>query len=206
MKPVRIITFAFISFTLLLTGCISGKPHLQSISELQTNEIILVGRIELIPPLEDDEQNLKTATSGRFKNRVHMMVSEKKFDLDDLPISAGNDSLFVEFGKDFYIRQNQSGTLFYSGSLVLMESAARSVAGARTIDVGQMKLPGGLTYKINPRHKAVYIGTVRYYRDDYNAITKIRLINDYDKVNSRFIRKFGKKIKLRRAGISQTKS
>lgn len=187
---------------LLLSSCVGGKPHLENISELQPNEVVLVGRLEIVPPLEGVEQELNTLGSGRFKGRVHMLVSQRQFDLENLPISAGSHTLFVEMGKDFYIRQPGVKKLHYSGSVILMESS-KSYGG---VDMAQMKLPGGLTYTISPRHKAVYIGTVRYYRDDYNAITKVRLIDDYKNTNRRFIKKFGKKIKLHRAKISQTKA
>ncbi|MDH5649025.1 MAG: hypothetical protein OEY67_05150 [Gammaproteobacteria bacterium] len=201
MKKVTTTVWTMVT-VFLLAGCVGGKPHLENINELMPDEVILVGRIELVPPLEKVEQELNTIGSGRFQGKVHMLVSEQQFDLDKLPMSAGSHTLFVNFDQDFYIRQPRVKNLHYSGSVVLMESTQRFGG----VDAAQMKLPGGLSYTIPANQKAVYIGTVRYYRDDYNAITKIRFVDDYKTANKSFIKKFGKKYKLVRAKVSQSKS
>ncbi len=58
-----------------------------------------------------------------------------------------------------------------------------------------------LTHKISDRldDRAVYVGTVRYHRDDYNTITKTEVINDYARVNKAFVAKYGAGLKLRNA-------
>ncbi len=60
-----------------------------------------------------------------------------------------------------------------------------------------MQLPGGLQYALKPDDRAVYIGTLRYYRDDYNTITKVEIVNDYARAKRAFYAKFGTSFKLR---------
>jgi hypothetical protein len=43
-----------------------------------------------------------------------------------------------------------------------------------------------MVYKLRPGDKAVYVGTIRYQRNEYNAITKVSYINDYANANAMF--------------------
>ena len=74
-----------------------------------------------------------------------------------------------------------------------------------SVDMERLILPGGLKYDIRDSDKAIYIGTIRYYRDDYNAITKIDFLNDFEKANQAFIDRFGNGVKLRQLRPSAIK-
>lgn len=193
---------------LALTGCAGGVPHLEKISELGNDEVVLVGRIELVPPLSELEQELKTASSGRFRGKGHAIIGDKLLDLDNLPISAGKTSVFFEFGKDFFVRKERMPAYSYSGSVVLLRSTASSsgyMGRNVSIDVSQLKLPGRIKYVLAPTDRAVYLGTLRYHRDDYNAITKVEYIDEFTRVNQEFTRRFGTSVKLRRIAPMQIK-
>lgn len=193
---------------LLLAGCAGGVPHLQNISELSANEVVLVGRIELVPPLSDLEQELKTASSGRFRGKGHAIIGDKLLDLDNLPISAGKTSVLFEFGKDFFVRKERLPAYSYSGSVVLLRSTASSsgyMGRDVSIDTSQLKLPGRIRYVLAPTDRAVYLGTLRYHRDDYNAIKKVEYIDEFTRVNQEFTRRFGTSVKLRRIAPQQIK-
>lgn len=193
---------------LLLAGCAGGVPHLEKISELSGDEVVLVGRIELVPPLSELEQELKTASSGRFRGKGHAIIGDKLLDLDNLPISAGKTSVLFEFGKDFFVRKERMPAYSYSGSVVLLRSTASSsgyMGRDVSIDVSQLKLPGRIKYVLAPADRAVYLGTLRYHRDDYNAITKVEYIDEFTRVNQEFTRRFGTSVKLRRIAPQQIK-
>lgn len=203
----RIHTFLRLTTGLLailtVSGCgtmYSGKPHLNVASDLQANEIVMVGRIELVPPLSAEEQELKTITSDRFQGRASGLFSERAFDLNNLPMTASTHAVLLELGTEFYARQPKSNEIIYSGSVVLMRSAAHygGYMGRNvTIDHRQLNLPGGIKYTVKPDDRAVYIGTIRYYRDDYNAITRVEFINNFNKVNKEFVTRYGSGLKLR---------
>ena len=181
----------------------SGKPHLNSSSELQANEIVLVGRIELVPPLSPEEQELKTLTSDRFQGKAAGLFSDQAFDLDNLGMTASTHAILLELGEEFYARQPKTSEIIYSGSVIITRSAVAGYGGYQgrdvTIDHRQLNLPGGIKYTVKPDDRAVYVGTIRYHRDDYNAITKIEVIDDYQRVNKEFTDKFGTGLKLRHA-------
>ena len=59
-------------------------------------------------------------------------------------------------------------------------------------------LPGGLKIDIRPCDRAVYIGTIRYYRNEYFDITKAEINDDFSKENAAFKKKFGSKFPLKK--------
>ena len=202
-NTISIIALLFVSIFLGACGNMySGKPHLNNASELQSNEVVLVGRIELVPPLSAEEQELKTLTSDRFQGKTAALFSDQAFDLDNLGMTASSNAILVELGKEFYTRQPKTSEILYSGSVIMTRSVAH-YGGYQgrdvTIDHQQLNLPGGLKYTLMPDDRAVYVGTIRYHRDDYNAITKVELINDYKRANKEFAEKFGAGLKLRYA-------
>jgi hypothetical protein len=95
--------------------------------------------------------------------------------------------------------------LIYSGSIILTQSALVGHGRRASVDVERLILPGGLKYEIQASDRAIYIGTFRYHRDDYNAITKVDLVNEFDKANQAFTERFGNVVKLRRVKPSLVK-
>ena len=180
--------FALVVFSLCLQDA-AGK-QLKSLNRLGKDEIVLVGRVELLPPLEDFEQNLKTIGSKRYKNAASFIIGERTVDLENPKLRDNKYADGVQLGQYFYIRRKRNDTLFYSGSMILTSSV---MGGA----MDRIVLPGGLKYAIRASDKAVYIGTFRYHRDDYNAITKVDLLNDFERANKAFIKQFGNGVKLR---------
>lgn len=187
--------FALIAFSLCLQDA-AGK-QLKSLNHLGKDEIVLVGRVELVPPLEDFEQNLKTIGSKRYKNVAHFIIGEKVVDAENPKLRDNKYADRVQLGQDFYIRRKRNDTLFYSGSMILTQSVMVGSGRRAGGFMERIVLPGGLQYAIRESDRAIYIGTIRYHRDDYNAITKIDLLNDFEKANKAFIKQFGNGVKLR---------
>jgi len=180
-------------FTLIVFSLCSydaAAKQLKSLKSLAEDEIVLVGRVELLPPLEDFEQNLKTIGSKRYKNAASFIIGERTVALENPRLRDNKYADGVQLGQDFYIRRKRNDTFFYSGSMILTSSV---MGGA----MDRIVLPGGLKYAIRASDKAVYIGTFRYHRDDYNAITKVDLLNDFERANRAFIKRFGNGVKLR---------
>src|SRR5512139_3723505 len=177
--------FALVAVT---AGC-SGQPQLENASELNNGGVILVGRIELVPALFPHEQVLEAPLTGRFRDKVHSLFSDRLYDPDESTFSFYKNSTLVDLGKEFYIRQPMSKTLLFSGGAVVIKATNHGQE--------DVKLPGGIRYTLNPNDRAVYVGTVRYHRDDYNTITKMEVVDDYARVNREFVAKYGTGLKLR---------
>lgn len=179
---------ALFALAVAVAGC-GSQPQLNSASELLPGEVILVGRIELVPPLFPHEQVLSAPFTGRFRDKVHSVFSDRQYDANESTFTFYKNSTLVDLGREFYIRQPSSKTLFYSGGAVVMTATNHGQ--------DDMKLPGGLKYTLNPDDRAVYVGTVRYHRDDYNTITRTEVIDDYARVSKEFAAKYGTGLKLR---------
>lgn len=192
----KMLTFAVVA-TLSLCSYVAFSKTLKSMKSLDEDEVVLVGRIELVPPLEEFEQNLKTIGSKRYKNSAMFVIGERPVDVQNPGLRDGKYADGVTFGEDFYLRRKRNDTLIYSGSIILTQSSLRGHGRRATVDVDRLILPGGLKYEIQAADRAVYIGTLRYHRDDYNAITKFDLLNEFDKANRTFTERFGNGAKLR---------
>jgi hypothetical protein len=62
-----------------------------------------------------------------------------------------------------------------------------------------IQLPGRIEYLVNAYDRAIYLGTIRYHRDGYNGITKVDSIDDVERANREYVKRFGEQIRLRRA-------
>ncbi len=176
-------------------GALGKTPD--SVKALGDDEVLLVGRVEIVPALEDFEQNLKTIGSKRYRNSAMFVIGERIVDIQSPRLRDGKLADGVTLGQYFYLLRKRHDALIYSGSVILTESAMVGHGRGAGVSVERLILPGGLKYAIGPADKAVYIGTLRYHRDDYNAITKIDLLNEFDKANKAFVDRYGKGVKLR---------
>jgi hypothetical protein len=196
------------SLTLGLTGCQhspggDGKDRL-----VGDGEVYVVGRIDIIPPLSAAEQELRTITSDRLKNRGYVLLSDQFIDMDKLGMGSGRHAVLVDMNKHFVVKRKRFQDMHYSGVLILMKSTATHsgyMGRTTTINTGQLRLPGKTIYKIRPEDKAVYIGTLRYHRDDYNAIKRVQYVDEYNEALKEFHALHGSKIALRRVKPGQGK-
>lgn len=202
--PHRTVAFV-VAATLSLCSYVAFGKILKNIKSLDKDEVVLVGRIELVPPLEEFEQNLKTLGSKRYKNAAMFVIGERVVDVQNPGLRDGKYADGVKLGEDFYLRRKRGDTLIYSGSIILTQSALVGHGRRASVDMERLILPGGLEYAIQASDKAVYIGTLRYHRDDYNAITKVDLVDEFDKANKAFIKEHGTSVKLRRVKPSLVK-
>ena len=82
MIPCRLtFTRARFAACLLLLGALSAcvgaaREPVDSLSGLNGDETVVVGRIEIVPPLRKDEQKLKGLNSGSFENKVFLFADE----------------------------------------------------------------------------------------------------------------------------------
>lgn len=199
--------FCLVLTTITLAACQHGEPRTNSDTprgkegtkakeerapRLGSGDIYVVGRIEIVPTLKAGEQELKTLTSERLRNRVYVFYSNQFVDLDNLGMGSGKHAELVDIGKHFVIKRKNPGTLHYTGGMVWLRSSATHSGGyynrQTTIHTGHLFLSSKMTYALRPGDKAVYVGTHRYYRDDYNAITKVEYRDEYAQALKEFRR------------------
>lgn len=173
----------------IMAGCALPTPRseIDSVSSLGKDEVIVAGRFELLPPLKKGEQRIKALNSGSFINQIFIYTDDHNRKLSrDLSMSDFEGVIAVTLGENFYVRSSNKPFYIIGGSLYLT-------------DTEKVFFPGGAKISLQPNDKAVYIGTIQFHRDEFMNIKKIEVIDDFDRVNSEFRKKFGAKLTLRKA-------
>jgi len=174
-----------------LTACAGpAREQVDSYSEVGSGETIVVGRIELVPPLREDEQKIQVINSGQFENKIFLIADENYRVLKGEPTNAdfgGRIEAILE--KTFFVRSSDK-PFYLLGGMVWLEIGRGS---------NRAYFPGGLMASLRPGDKAVYIGTVRYQRDEFFEIKKVTIVDDYQRANTEYRKKFGTKYALRKA-------
>jgi hypothetical protein len=84
------------------------------------------------------------------------------------------------------------------------------LGGVLFLEIGGSSLervyfPGGLHVAVKPGDRGVYIGTLRYHRDEFFEITRVTVVDDYREASAEFAGKFGRGAALRKALMTRTK-
>lgn len=185
-------SLSWFSVTLLLiivAGCAHRRPDVRDISQVGSKNVMVVGRIELTPPLDKKDQILHGIGTGGARNKAYVITSEK-WKIKEGALGRGDVYFEATLGKPFYIKENDKPFYFLTEQIFTVLSD-----GAREY----VNLPGGVKINIHHGDKAVYIGTLRFTRNEYFDITKAQIIDDYKHANAAFKKKFGVKYNMRKA-------
>jgi len=182
----------------LALGACAGpaRERVDGWSGVGSGETVVVGRIELVPQLRKGEQRIDALNSGSFENLVYLIADDKNRTLQDEPKTADYDGrIEATLEQTFFVRSSDHPFYILGGVLWL------------EIGRGQNKayFPGGLKVPVKTGDKAVYVGTVRYYRDEFWNFSKVTIVDDYDRANAEYRKKFGTKIPLRKALLTPVK-
>lgn len=187
---------------LLLIGALGAcvgpaREPVDSLSGLNGGETVVVGRIELVPPLRKSEQKLKGLGTGNFENKIILIADEQNRTLTDEPGMADYAGrIEAILGKNFFVRSD-SKPFYILGGMMYLDLGGK--------EMNRAYFPGGLKVSIKPGDKAVYVGTVRYHRNEFFEITKAAIVDDYAAASAEFKKKFGAKYPLRKALLTTVK-
>jgi hypothetical protein len=181
-----------------LAGCAPApRAPLTSLEALSRDEIVLVGRVELVPPLRKGEQKIRGPVVGDFENRLYLMIDEKRRALAEEPrIADYAGRIEAPIGSTFFVR-SKAAPFYVNGGILFLE-----VGGS---GMQRVYFPGGLHVAVKPGDKAVYIGTLRYYRDEFFEITRVSVVDEHREVSAEFGAKFGSREALRKALMTRPK-
>jgi hypothetical protein len=197
----RLLSVRFAGALLLLGtlgACVGpAREPVSSLSGLNGGETVVVGRIELVPPLRKNEQKLKGLGTGNFENKIILIADEQNRALTDEPgMSDYAGRIEAILGKNFFVRSD-SKPFYILGGMLYLDLGGK--------EMNRAYFPGGLKVSIKPGDKAVYVGTVQYHRNEFFEITKAAIVDDYDRANAEFKKKFGAKYPLRKALLTTVK-
>ncbi len=127
-------------------------------------------------------------------NVAYVLTSERKRRLESEPtLSDYKGRIDAPLGEFFFV-ETPSRPFYIIGAQVLLASG-----GVRPDDV---YLPGGLKVSVRSSDQAIYIGTLRYHRNEFFDITDVELIDEYDAARRALSRRFGDASELERRMVT----
>lgn len=188
-----------VTTTLILQSCGIGGQLLKeadSFNNTTKDEVIIVGTIELTPKLTADEQKLDPSGIIDLFGYGNMNRNRCMIQFNSRPEADKYKSMInPELGKTFAFKVPKNMKYIVEGSILTEFS--------RHGNTGEILLPTWFKIDIKPTDKAVYIGKIKYTRDDFNSVTNVELKDDYKNAEKYFRKRFGKKYKLRKSLIKK---
>jgi hypothetical protein len=185
--------FAALGVVLLaaIAGCApAARAPLDSVDALGGEEMVLVGRVELVPPLRKGEQRIRGIGTSGFENRMLLIVDERPRPLPrDMAIADYAGRVEAPLGSTFFVR-SRSAPFYLLGGVLFLDFGGDTQQRAH--------FPGGMQVAVRPGDRAVYIGTLRYHRDEFFEISRVVVVDEYAQANAEFVKKFGTRYPLRK--------
>jgi hypothetical protein len=171
---------------LLLAGCVTVSEGVSELSEVGSDAVLVVGRIELVPALRPDEQNI--APPNDLFNSKRYFLGRAVLFMSDEPIyrERTGHALNPAIGETFFLKVTRSQRFLVRGS-VTMEMRMNSGRLEQT----ELLMPAPLLIDVRPGDQAVYIGTLRLHRDEFHEVTRAEVRDDYASAIVDFRRRFG---------------
>jgi len=186
--------FAALGVVLLavMAGCApAARAPLDSVDALGGEEMVVVGRVELVPPLRKGEQRIRGMVVGNFENRMFLITDEQPRPLPrELKLADYTGRVEAPLGSTFFVR-SRSAPFYLLGGVLFLDFGGDTQQRAH--------FPGGMQVAARPGDRAVYIGTLRYHRDEFFEVSRVTVIDEYAAANAEFTRKFGSRHTLRKS-------
>lgn len=186
---------AFLLFAVALAGCApAARIPAEDPAAVGSGETVVVGRVQLVPPLRKGEQRIRGIGTSNLENRIFLLTGERDRELPRNPaVSDYAGRIEATLGSHFFVRSSNRSFYILGGVLFLD-------AGGSTMN--RAHFPGRLKVTLRPGDRAVYIGTLRYHRDEFFEITKVTVVDEYKDASTEYLRKFGATDALRKALMS----
>ncbi len=180
----------------LLTACI---PHAMkkatTADDLAPGKTVVVMKVELVPPLGKHEQHFKWNDVGskEFKDAVWFLTGDEYRRFETEPgIRDYKNRMILKLGETGYTVADNQPFFALTGMISLQFQPTMQ----------RLSLPAGFKVDIRKGDQAVYLGTIRYHRDEFSEITKIEVVDEYGKELKAFRKKFGSHAKLKKRLLS----
>jgi hypothetical protein len=156
----------------LLQACATPRM-LPAATELKAGDgdVVVIGKIELVPPLSALEQKSHWNAVGEKQMLGHIFMATSP---DYNPVAPGKfdaaefqAALDAEWGTPFMVKMSRQRTYFNGG-----------MAHLDVLNQEKLWFPGHVYFDVPAGATAVYIGTLRYHRNDFNSITKVEIVDE----------------------------
>lgn len=189
----------------LIAGCGTIHPEITSLTDVSQGTVLVVGQIELVPPLQPGEQKLRMGTfdpldiAGKLRHRAVLHLANK-------PKAAEEtwEVINPKLGETFFFRVPREKRFVVMGTITTKRVTTKVTRRQVTEDVAEILLPR-VEFDLKPTDKAVYVGTLRLHRDEFNEVTRSEILDHYSRASTEFTKKFGNGITLRKAILKPLK-
>lgn len=193
-----------IAAALLCAGCVTVSEGVGSISEVGQDEVLVVGRIEIIPRIKPEEQTYKATdpfnSKRHFLGRAVMFVSDKP----EYQNHTGH-ALNPALEETFFLKVPRSQRYMVKGSVTMRFAMRTTSPRTATVDQTELMFPSPAELDMRPGDKAIYIGTLRMHRDEFHEVTKAEIRDDYERALADYRKKFGSAPAPRKALLKSVK-
>lgn len=189
---------------LLAAGCVSVSEDVASMREVSSDAVMLVGKIEIVPPIKVEEQKYRAGWDV-FNSKRHFLGRAVLFTSDKPQHRERTDNaLNPPLEETYFVKLPRSHRYVVKGS-VTMELVSRSASARSGFDHTELTFPTPIEFDVRPGDKAIYVGTLRLYRDEFHEVTKAEVRDDYAAAMADFGKRFAGEPRPRKALIRRPK-
>lgn len=192
--------------TLALGGCASmgivwPAKEPRSLADVGPNSILIVGTIEVVPTLNEREREGNVSTG--LLNDQDMYANRAMLGFGQDPRKRYEDLRFLINPRleETFVHAIPRDMPYLLGGQIWLGSNVRARGGTFVIHDQKIIVPGPLRIEAGPNDRAVYIGTIRFTRDEFNEVVNVEVIDQYAQAARTFQQRFGDGVDLRRALI-----
>lgn len=157
-----------------LGGCALPQA-LPEAGNLQTraNTVVVIGKFELVPPLNpelEQETHWNVIGDGRTLNQFAMATGSSPQPVNTSQVSMKDWRSYIDaqWGEPFAVEARRQ-TTYLNGGMTQLDVMSQD----------RLWFPSQLYFEAPADAAAVYIGTLRYTRNDFNRIIKVEVIDEY---------------------------
>lgn len=191
--------------TWLIAGCGTIHPEITSLTAVSPGTVLVVGQIELVPPLQPGEQELRMGTfdpldiAGKLRHRAVLHLANVP-----RPAEETWEVINPKLGETFFFKVPQEKRFVVMGTITTRRVTTKVTKRQVTEDVAEILLPR-VEFDLRPTDKAVYVGTLRLHRDEFNEVTRAEILDHHSRASAEFTKKFGSGTTLRKAILKPLK-
>ncbi|KQT10782.1 hypothetical protein [Ramlibacter sp. Leaf400] len=187
-------------------GCGSLIPiRLPEASEAgaRSGDVLIVGKIDIIPPIAPGEQKIRAGSFGLDPADIKGKLQQRALlYLSDAPSTqreGSGDYINPRLG-DWFAYWVPRGKRHITEAVVVMDFQT-VITGRRQAHTqsSELLLPAPVSIDIQAQDSAVYVGSWRVWRDEFNSVTRIQANQELREAQAAVKRLVGRDVPIRTA-------
>lgn len=190
-----------VSVALFLGGCMMPRASVENLADVdKAKDVIMVGQIDIVPKIQKEDVSVKMALGAdelyrQFMLRIRNDIGETTDYMTDMENMA-----VVKTEEDFYVPSSRSEPFQLFGGWFYTKLHGGNGVSASVVF---FHLTDGLKVEIPKNAGAIYLGTIKFRRDEFFNLKDIDIEqNDYEAAQRRFQKKFKTSMPLIKAKIT----